>query len=458
MTYSVAFTSDINEKLINHLLRDDGQEDLCFALWYPSSGENRISALIFEVILPNERDRNIHGNASFMPEYFERVISAAMEKGAGIAFLHSHLGPGWQDMSIPDIKAEQGHAAATFAVTGFPLIGLTLGTDGSWSARFWKKDKSKEFNKNWCRNVRVIGNKGLEITYDPKIAPPPGYREELKRTISAWGITKQQDLSRLKVGVVGVGSVGSIVAEALSRMGIQHVLLMDFDKVERHNLDRILHSTRDDADKSRDKVVVVSHGINGSATAEGFIAEPINMKVTEENGYRKILDCDIIFSCVDRPWARSVLNRIAYIHLIPVIDGGIMIKKTSTGEMGNADWKAHIAMPTRKCLECLGQYDPALVQAEREGYLDDPMYIESLNDNHDLKNNQNVFPFSLNLASLMVMQMLSLVIKPLGISNAGEQNYHFISSTLDVKKESCCDENCLITKMISKGDTAVLKL
>lgn len=452
MTHSVAFTSQIHDALSGHLLREDGQEDLCFALWYPSLGKTRLTALIFETILPLEDERQVHGNASFAPEYFERVLSLALEKGAGIAFLHSHIGPGWQDMSPADIQAELGHAPATQAATSYPLVGLTLGTDGSWSARFWEKSKDKKFERFWCRNVRVVGNNGLEITYATNLAPPPEYREELKRTISAWGLNKQQDLMRLKVGVIGVGSVGSIVTEALCRMGIERILLIDFDRVELHNLDRTLHCTLDDVKNSRFKAEVISHAASKSSTAKNPTIEQIVVSVADEAGYRRALDYDIIFSCVDRPLARSVLNYIAYAHLIPVIDGGIRVQKSRAGEIQNADWKTHIAMPTRRCLECLGQYNPSLVQAEREGHLDDPRYIESLDDNHELKRNENVFPFSLNLASLQVLQMVSLVIKPLQISNLGEQNYHAVSGNMDIVYKKTCSQLCLYKNIIALGE------
>jgi len=452
MNYSVALTSDINTRLNEHLLREDCQEDLCFALWYPSKGEERTTALLHDVILPIEGEREVHGNASFSPKYFERVLSLALKKGTGIAFLHSHLGPGWQNMSRDDVWAEYSHAPAIKAATGFPLVGLTLGTDGAWSARFWEKDK-KKFARYWCQGVRVIGDDGLNVTYADHLVPPPQYREQLKRTISAWGIKKQQDLARLKIGVVGAGSVGSIIIESLARMGVQRIAIFDFDKIETHNLDRLLHGTANNV--GRYKVKVAADSAKKSATAENFDIQQIKISIVEESAYRKLFDCDVLFSCVDRPWPRNILNYIAYAHLIPVVDGGISIKKNRLGELQNADWKAHAVFPTRRCLECLGQYDPGLVQMEREGHLDSQSYIDSLDDSHALKRNENVFPFSLNVASLQVMQMLSFVIRPLGIPNAGEQNYHFVSGTLDVEKKKIqCGKNCLYNKIVSMGDHA----
>src|SRR5688500_90356 len=106
--FSVAIPQSVDETLQRHLLRPDGQEDLAFALYFPSSGRDRLSALIAEALLPGTGERLVHGNTSFLPAYVDRVLRTAMKSpGSGVAFLHSHVGPGWQDMSDDDIAAER---------------------------------------------------------------------------------------------------------------------------------------------------------------------------------------------------------------------------------------------------------------------------------------------------------------------------------------------------------------
>ena len=259
----------------------------------------------------------------------------------------------------------------------------------------------------------------------------------------------------MRIGVVGAGSVGSIVTETLARIGLQYIVLIDFDTVEELNLDRFLHGYGRDTLMARSKVAVLARALRRSATASSFEVEAIERSIVEEDGFRKALDCDVLFSCVDRPWPRSILNYIAYAHLIPVIDGGILVTASKERGLHAADWRAHIAGPGRRCLECRGQYDPGLVSSERDGYFDDPKYIEGLEDDHFIKRNENVFAFSLNTASLEVLQMLMMVLAPLGVSDAGAQMYHFVPGLFDKPNFDPCNSNCPFSHdLLAKGDSS----
>ena len=414
MRYSAAITTNVDTAAGQHLIRSDHQEDLCFALWYPTQGERRFTALVEELILPTPGERAVHGNATFAPEYVQRAIGIATEKRAGLSLLHSHLGPGWQDMSQDDIDAEHGHAAAFRGATGLPLLGLTLGTDGAWSGRLWEKTAPRKYVRQWCESVRVVGET-MRVTFNDAILPPPRLGPQLVRTVSAWGEAKQSEIARLKIGVVGTGSVGCIVAEALARMGISTILIFDFESVERVNLDRLLHATPRDV--GRAKVAMLAAALRRSATASPSYVIPLEHSIVEEAGFRAAPDCDILFSCVDRPWPRNVLNFIAYAHLIPVVDGGVAINARSSGGLRHGEVRAHVAAPSRRCLECLGQYKSEHVSLERDGYLDDPTYIKGLPADHGLRRRENVFGFSAMAASMEVMRMLSMVVAPPGMGN-----------------------------------------
>jgi hypothetical protein len=451
--FSAAMTEEIDHKARRHLLRSDGQEDLCFALWYPSRGRSRTTALIRELILPLEGERTLHGNVSFHPKFLERAMGIAAREKAGLALMHSHpQGRRWQDMSPDDVRAEHGNAGAVLGATSAPFVGLTLAGDGTWSARFWERTAPRTYQRRDCATVRVVGNT-LKVSYCDRLAPIPRSSEKLVRTVSAWGASAQTNLTRLHVGLVGAGSVGGFLGEAIARTGFENTTAIDFDNIELKNLDRLLYASTKDVGEL--KVSVLADRLATSATAESFACDVVSAAVYEDEGYRAALDCDAILAGVDRPWGRHVLNFIAYAHLIPVIDGGIAVRKNRSDQLVAADWRAHTATIGRPCLQCLGQYDAGLVQTEREGNLDDPTYIENLPKDHPLKARENVFAFSMACASLQMLQLLALTLAPLGYSNPGAQLYHFVGHFMEGEHgRANCHPDCAFVSLVALGDSS----
>jgi hypothetical protein len=451
---SVAIATELAAQLSSHLSRADGQEDLCFVVWRPSTGATRITAIVADVVWPGEGDRIVHGNVAFTSDYFLRAAAVASQAGGGLGLVHSHpKSSGWQDLSRDDRAAEAGHAAQAIALTGSPLLGLTYATDDeSYSARIWQRTGVRQYEPTWCENVRVVGDK-IQVSWNDRLRRVPHFRAMQARTVSAWGPEIQADLARLHVGIVGAGSVGALVAEALARVGIEWMTLLDFDTVETVNLDRLLHATPRDARLARAKVDVLARALRRSATAERPRIDALDLSVVEPDGFAAALDCDVLFSCVDRPWPRAVLNLAAYAHLVPVVDGGILVRRHRNGRLAGAEWRAHLAAPGRACLECLGQYDPAMVSVERAGLLDDPSYLADLDENHPIKRNENVFPFSAATAAAETLHLLSAVIAPSGIGDVGAHLYHFTTGTLDRRTTGCRPGCPYAEELLSAGDT-----
>src|SRR5664280_2203211 len=98
------------------------------------------------------------------------------------------------------------------------------------------------------------------------------------------------------------------------------------------------------------------------------------------------------------------------------------------------------------------KYDSGYVQLERDGYLDDPTYIEGLAAEHPLRVRENVFAFSMGCASMQFNQMLNLALDPLRQANSGEQLYHFVGARMEHSQFEQCQPECVFPGIIATGD------
>ena len=451
--YSSALTGQVHGVLADHLLRADRQEDVCLATYRPSTGTERWTAVLRSPILPRDGERLVHGNASFTTTYILRAAAEAVSDGCGVVALHAHpKGRGWQPMSSKDAETEAGYANLAREITGLPLVGMTLAADHRWSARVWNLGVGRSVSSSGCENVRVLDRDRLRVSWDDSLRPPPPAGPEQVRTVNCWGDAVQADVARLRVLVVGDGSVGLPVGVALAASGIEVVASMDYDTIKVHNLDRLAEATPLDAYLKRPKAGLAQRLGADATTARHPQHRHWEYSVCEPEGLRQALDFDVIFSCVDRPWARHVLNTIAYADLVPVIDGGVHADPFPDGGMRGAMWRSHVAGPGRICLACNRQYHTSQVMSERDGSFDDPTYIATLPDDHPFKARQNVLMLSVNCAGGLLSQFISLVVAPGGRGDPGPIRYHLADHWLQHDENRTCIDGCPFPRMTAAGD------
>lgn len=257
-------------------------------------------------------------------------------------------------------------------------------------------------------------------------------------------------MTRLTVGIVGLGSVGSQVCEQLARSGFTRLVLIDHDRVEPHNLDRLTGAYPENLGEW--KVDVAARNAIRSSTADHIEVTRVPAKLTSTQGYQAALDCDVLFSCVDRPQPRRLLDHIAYAHLIPVIDGGIRVKHKD-GTFSTVNWQVQTVGPNRPCLECVRAYNPGEADMDAKGLLDDPTYLEGLSNSEDLRASENVYTFSSAVASLEMMQLVALVT---GLQNFGVQRFDFNAGVTEANFEAWLELACTCKDyLIGTGDTKV---
>lgn len=134
------------------------------------------------------------------------------------------------------------------------------------------------------------------------------------------GIVENYERIRgFSVAIVGIGGVGSVAAEMLTRCGIGRLLLYDYDKVELANMNRLFFRpeqvgmTKTDAavqtlsDINPD-VVLESYTLN-ITTVQGFETFMLSLKNKTFCPNKQGTGVDLVLSCVDNYEARMVVNQ-----------------------------------------------------------------------------------------------------------------------------------------------------
>ena len=87
--FSVAMTASLARELAAHLDKGLMQEDLTFAVWRPSEGQSRTTAVLNRLLLPRDGDRVLQGNVAFTSDYLSRALSELEQGEAWPCFIRT---------------------------------------------------------------------------------------------------------------------------------------------------------------------------------------------------------------------------------------------------------------------------------------------------------------------------------------------------------------------------------
>ncbi|MBC8570809.1 sulfur carrier protein ThiS adenylyltransferase ThiF [Zongyangia hominis] len=109
-------------------------------------------------------------------------------------------------------------------------------------------------------------------------------------------------VKKARVGVAGLGGLGSHIAVMLARTGVGHLILADFDVVEPSNLNRQHYFISHLGMPKTDALASQLHEINPFIEVETH-----NVRVTVENAASLFAGCKVVCEAFDQPQSKAEL-------------------------------------------------------------------------------------------------------------------------------------------------------
>jgi tRNA A37 threonylcarbamoyladenosine dehydratase len=116
--------------------------------------------------------------------------------------------------------------------------------------------------------------------------------------------------------VVGVGGVGSWVAEALARCGIGRLTLIDMDHVSESNVNRQIHAL--DSTLGASKVATMAARI-ADISPDTVVVQVDDFLTVDNVGVLLAADADVVVDAIDAPRAKAALIAHCVANGVPVV-------------------------------------------------------------------------------------------------------------------------------------------
>lgn len=393
--WKVIFPESLFTRLYAHLFPGDSDEHGAVAVAGIVQTDKETRLLVRDIYLAEDGVDYLPGKRGYRrltAEFITKHVIHCREENLHYLAIHNH-GEGNSVQFSPDDLAShrRGYPALIDASRG-KLIGALVFSSNALAGEIWISP-----NQQVLINESIVVGRNRRVLYPT----PPNMNavrlEMYDRQTRIFGDVGQVILGQLKVGIIGLGGVGSLVNEYLAHLGVGHLVLVDPERIEITNLPRVVGSSRWDAK------AWLSRETNPSwlrklgkrlSTPKVNIARRVarkanpNIQITKvfdtvlrNSVVGNLVDCDYLFLASDTMQSRLLFNALVHQYLIPGVQmGSKIVSDKNRGQLLDVYSVVRPVTPDSGCLVCNGLISPTRLQEEalEQGqmghmhYVDDP--------------------------------------------------------------------------------------
>lgn len=454
---TLSLTGIQHDRLKRFLYPGDGKEAVAFMLCGYRAGNYRHRLVVREIYeFPYESCLvRSASQVTWRPDLIAPLLERAADERYSVIKIHSHPS-GATGFSLTDdigdhrllpmirgwVEADVLHGSVIMLPCG-QMFGRVLHADETVVP---------------VAAINIVGD-NLDFWYpNTEINSAPGFAASCAQI---FGVGTVERLRRLSVAVIGCSGTGSPVIEQLLRHGVGQLLLVDGDRIEERNVNRILNSTIEDAALGRYKVDVLADAVR--RTGLNTEVKVLRKSLWNRDAVEAVAQCDIVFGCMDTTDGRFLLNTLATYYCLPYIDIGVRLDAVPEGQdkgrIREICGTINYLQPGRSSLMSRGLFTMQQV-AEAGLHRNDPAaYAQQIKDGYILgveEHRPAVISVNMLAAALAVNELLARLHPYREEPNQFYASVTFSLSSVEFLTEpehGCCEnlENC-----VGIGDTEPL--
>lgn len=348
-TCDVWISAADHARLMNHLYPGDRDEHGAILRAGIVETGDRLRLLVRDIALAEpgiDYVRGQYGYRALKPTFIHKHITGCRDERLAYLAVHNHDCDDWVDFSTIDLEShERGYPALRDIGKGVPVGALVYGRRAV-EGDIWLPDGARAR----LGEYRIIGQSIARRTARPRTADDGGGIYD--RQVRMFGKAGQDLLAEARVAIVGLGGIGSLVAEYAGRLGVGELLLVDPDVIEDTNLSRVVGATATDVEEARLKTGIAARLILAANPAAKVTQFPVD--VLNADAADALKSCDYIFLCADSMRARLLVNAITHQYFVPMVQLGAKIATDEAGGLSDAMSAVRSVRPGEGCLWCNG--------------------------------------------------------------------------------------------------------